>query len=453
MVPMGRATPAPHARRRLTALGVALACVGSLGLAGSLSARAATDPDQQRKNRVDQQIEDSKHALEESSTDFRRAYQALNATKAKVPAAQAAATAAEAARADAEGRASQAQAELDVARANETKAEGQLAATKKRLTTSERDVADVAAQMYMQQGMGEMTVAMDAQSPSDFADRLAMTGTVLELQQAQIAQLAASRATQAAQEAHLSALRAVKVKAEADARNALQQATAARNAAAAAQAQIQALAATQQRQATALQQQVFAEKSRLTGLQTESNKLRAILVERARQARLKAERERKERERIARELAKKRKRPYKPPVDPGGGGGGGGFLQAAELNQPITSEFGMRFHPILHYWRLHTGLDFGGPCGTPIYAAGPGTIIMSGWAGGYGNRVVVDHGMVRGVNLATTYNHMTRIVKFGEHVNRGQLIGYEGTTGMSTGCHLHFETLENGNFVNPRKWL
>ncbi len=451
MVPMGRATPALHARRRLTAFGVALACAGSLGLTGGVPAGAATDPDQQRKDRVDHQIQDSRHDLEEMSTDFQRAYLALNATKAKVPGAQAAAAAAEAERAGAEGRSEQAQADLAVARADETKAEGQLATTRTRLVTSERDVADVAAQMYMQQGMGQMTVALDAQSPSDFADRLAMSGTVLDLQQAQISRLATSRATQVAQEAHLSAVRVVKVGAEAEARNALAQATAARNAAAAAQAQIESLATQQLGQAASLQSQVAAERARLTALQTESTKLRTILVERARQARIKAERERKERERIARLLAKKRKKPYVPP--PVGGGGGGGFLSAAELNQAITSEYGMRFHPILHYWRMHTGLDFGGPCGTPIYAAGPGTVIMAGWAGGYGNRVVIDHGIVGSVDLATTYNHMTRIVKWGGHVNRGQLIGYEGTTGMSTGCHLHFETLENGNFVNPRKWL
>ena len=447
MVTMGRANPASHARRRLGALGVTLACVGALALPG-VAAHAAGDPDQKRKAKVDQQIEDSKHALEETSVDFQRAYLALDATKTQVPAAQAAAAAAESARISASGRAEQAQSELAVARANEAKAEGQLATTKRQLSSSERQVADVAAQMYMQQGAGELSVAMDAESPSDFADKLAMAGTVLEIQQTQLADLAESRATQAAQEAHLSALRVVKVSAEADARQALAEATAARDAAAEAQAQIESLAAQQLREAAALQTQVVAERTRLSGLTAESAKLRAILAERARQARLKAERERKERERIARELAKKRKKPYVPPPPiTGGGGGGGGFLSAAELNQPITSEFGMRFHPILHYWRMHTGLDFGGPCGTPIYAAGPGSVLMAGWAGGYGNRVVIDHGMVGGVNLATTYNHMTRIVKWGGRVQRGQLIGYEGTTGMSTGCHLHFETLENGDFV------
>ena len=142
----------------------------------------------------------------------------------------------------------------------------------------------------------------------------------------------------------------------------------------------------------------------------------------------------------------------------GGGGGGGSTSSHGYLSRPVktgwvSSEFGMRFHPILHYWRLHSGRDFAVPCGTPVYAAASGTIISAGWGGGYGNRVVIDHGYVSGVGLATTYNHLTRFVRTGGHVRRGQLIAYSGTTGSSTGCHLHFETLENGNFVDPRKWL
>ena len=113
----------------------------------------------------------------------------------------------------------------------------------------------------------------------------------------------------------------------------------------------------------------------------------------------------------------------------------------------------MRYHPILHYWRLHSGRDYAIPCGTPVYAAANGTVILSGYSGSYGNRVVVDHGLVRGEGLATTYNHLSSIRKHSGRVSRGQLIGYSGTTGRSTGCHLHFETLENGDFVDPRTWL
>ena len=113
----------------------------------------------------------------------------------------------------------------------------------------------------------------------------------------------------------------------------------------------------------------------------------------------------------------------------------------------------MRFHPIYQFWRLHSGRDYAAPCGSPVRAAASGTVILAGSAGGYGNRVVIDHGLVSGESLATTYNHLRSIRTWGGHVSRGETIGYEGSTGSSTGCHLHFETLENGEFVDPRKWL
>ena len=142
----------------------------------------------------------------------------------------------------------------------------------------------------------------------------------------------------------------------------------------------------------------------------------------------------------------------------GGGGGGGGTADArGYLSRPsngwVSSEFGMRFHPIDQVWRLHSGRDYAAPCGSPVRAAADGTVIMAGSAGGYGNRVVIDHGLVSGEYLATTYNHLQRIVEWGGRVSRGEVIGYEGSTGNSTGCHLHFETLENGDFVDPRRWL
>ncbi|MEO7130003.1 MAG: M23 family metallopeptidase, partial [Dermatophilaceae bacterium] len=121
---------------------------------------------------------------------------------------------------------------------------------------------------------------------------------------------------------------------------------------------------------------------------------------------------------------------------------------------PTTSGFGMRWHPVLQKWMLHDGLDWGIACGTPVYAAADGEIIGAGWrASGWGNQVLIDHGMHRGVDLVTSYNHLSSIVKFGGQVNRGQLIAYSGTTGYSTGCHLHFGTYEDGTPVNPRNWL
>ena len=132
---------------------------------------------------------------------------------------------------------------------------------------------------------------------------------------------------------------------------------------------------------------------------------------------------------------------------------GGGRL-SRPATAPITSPFGMRFHPILRRWRLHNGIDFGVGCGTPVSAAAEGRVVSSAFSTGYGNRVVVDHGGIDGIPLATTYNHLTRrLVQVGSVVRRGQVVGISGTTGLSTGCHLHFEVLDNGSVVDPMGWL
>lgn len=130
-------------------------------------------------------------------------------------------------------------------------------------------------------------------------------------------------------------------------------------------------------------------------------------------------------------------------------------ILSAPTSGPITSEFGNRFHPVFQTWRLHAGMDYGPGCGTPVVAAADGVVYSAGFDAGGGNMVIVDHGVQRGVNLTTSYLHFQSpaVVSAGQSVSRGQLLGYVGTTGASTGCHLHFETRENGTPVNPRTWL
>jgi len=114
----------------------------------------------------------------------------------------------------------------------------------------------------------------------------------------------------------------------------------------------------------------------------------------------------------------------------------------------ITSGFGMRNHPILGFTTMHKGVDFGVPVGTPIMAAGDGTIEMAGFNGSYGNYVRIRHSN----GFATAYAHMSRIaqnIHAGRHVGQGQVIGFVGATGRATGPHLHYEVLQGMTQINP----
>jgi murein DD-endopeptidase MepM/ murein hydrolase activator NlpD len=112
----------------------------------------------------------------------------------------------------------------------------------------------------------------------------------------------------------------------------------------------------------------------------------------------------------------------------------------------ITSYFGYRYHPILHFTRFHAGLDIGAGWGSPIVAAGDGQVVSAGWAGGYGREVKIAHGG----GLVSLYGHMSQIVaEPGSFVRQGQVIGYVGSSGLSTGPHVHFEVRQSGQPVNP----
>lgn len=132
----------------------------------------------------------------------------------------------------------------------------------------------------------------------------------------------------------------------------------------------------------------------------------------------------------------------------------GESIRRALLRTPIdgariTSGFGMRHHPILGFSKMHQGVDFGAPKGTPIYAAGRGVVEMASPFGSYGNYIRIRHN----TEIATAYAHLSRFAKDtrrGGRVDQGDIIGYVGTTGRSTGAHLHYEVLKGGRQVNPR---
>jgi murein DD-endopeptidase MepM/ murein hydrolase activator NlpD len=119
-----------------------------------------------------------------------------------------------------------------------------------------------------------------------------------------------------------------------------------------------------------------------------------------------------------------------------------------------SSDFGNRFDPYYGVWQLHAGVDIAAGGGQPIYAAAGGTVSSAGWLGGYGNYTCITHGRSGRKMISTCYAHQSKIlVKVGDKVRGGQLIGRVGTTGASTGYHLHFEVRQNGDPVQPLNWL
>lgn len=137
-----------------------------------------------------------------------------------------------------------------------------------------------------------------------------------------------------------------------------------------------------------------------------------------------------------------------PPDGTASDGGGGGWYRPVPGR--ISSGFGPRYHPILHYSRMHTGLDMSASSGDPIRATASGTVILAGWNGGYGNTIVVNHGG----GITSLYAHQSQLgASVGQKVSAGDVVGYIGSTGLSTGPHLHFEIRVNGVPVDPLPYL
>ncbi len=134
------------------------------------------------------------------------------------------------------------------------------------------------------------------------------------------------------------------------------------------------------------------------------------------------------------------------------------YTQSSTFIRPIsggiTSPFGWRVHPIFRSRKFHTGIDIAGPNRGAVRASNAGRVVFAGWYGGYGKVVIIDHGSVNGKSVTTLYAHLSSFrVDKGSVVSRGQVVGSEGSTGYSTGPHVHFEVRVNGCPVNPLRYL
>ena len=428
---------------RLVSLAVGVAVASTLGLAPVSSADTSGD-----KKKLDADIVQLRLALEDTSKILANAFVELQRIRGELPGAQQVLTEADAAQVMADRHNADVATALAVAQANEAKAADALARNSRDTQEAEDQLGNMARDAYQQGGISGLSIALEATSPEDFTNRLVMMDTVMRVRSATLRGLDTMRAEGRAVEAHLVAVRqqvaALKVEAEA----ALAQAKAAREVAAAAKTKLDLMNAAQTRYTATVAAKKATEIKSIRTMQAQSNALARVLAARAKAAREKAAREKAAREAAARAAHRAVPRTAPP-------GSSNGFLNYPS-NAPVSSEFGMRFHPIWQQWILHSGIDFAANCGSPVYAAAGGDVIMATpeyASGGYGNRLVIDHGYQRGAYLTTTYNHLTSFVVTSGHVARGQVVAYSGTTGTSTGCHLHFETRQDGTPVNPRLWF
>jgi murein DD-endopeptidase MepM/ murein hydrolase activator NlpD len=413
----------------MVGLCTALAATLSLGLVPLSSADTAGD-----KKKLDANIAQLSTAIEGTSQDLAKALVGLQRTKAELPGARQALTAADAAQGVADRNNQTMGTALAVARANAAKATDALGQNARNGQAVQDQLGNLVRDDYQQGGMSGLSIVLEATSPADFTDRIIMLDTVMRVRSETLGGLGTMRAQGQADQAHLVAVRQQVAVLKARAEAALAQATAARKTAVAAKTKLDLLYADQSRYEATVAAKKATEIANLKKMQAESDSLARQLAARAKAAR----------EAAARGT-------HQPGPRSAQQGSRSGFL-SYPLNAPVSQEFRPKGDPLGY----HPGIDFAANCGSPVYAAAAGDVIMTtpeSLSGGYGNRLIIDHGLQRGVDLTTTYNHLTSFVVTSGHVARGQLVAYSGTTGFSTGCHLHFETRQDGTPVNPRLWL
>jgi murein DD-endopeptidase MepM/ murein hydrolase activator NlpD len=484
----GHATHLPSVRHSLlTAIVISI-----LGLA-LLAPYAAADDLTDKRDRVKQQLAKTSSDLNESSKALSVAAKAVDRTQAQLTSARI--------------RLAQTQSELAIARSEDLRLAAQLRQAKAELATASARVVvgqqnlaaeeaiagDVIRDQYQQQSnLLPIAVLVDTNSPADLQTRLQWSTTMFDSTQAEIdrltiiqRQLDAAKARKAELAAQVRADRkaaaaALRTKQTLEARAATEEAN------------VQSLLSQQQAIEEAAADDVAEDKAQYAQLSNERASVEKRIASRIAEAKVAAARKaaaekaakvaaRKaaaaERARKAQDQArerghrgsaktrqkttsknsksstsKKKAAQKKSSHQTSMASASHGF--SYPVSAPITSAFGMRFHPVLRYWKLHDGTDFGAGCGTPIRAPYSGRVAERYYNAGYGNRLMIDHGFRSGRYVTTGYNHASRyVVHVGQHVRQGQVIGYVGSTGFSTGCHLHLMVWLNGRVTNPMTWF
>jgi murein DD-endopeptidase MepM/ murein hydrolase activator NlpD len=444
------------ARTRAVRAAVVVAVASALSLA-LLGPHAYADELTAQRAKVKQQIAKTKSELNESTKTLSAAVVAVDKAQNKLDAASARLTATRQELGVAQAKDAQMATRLQQAQADLAAAVTAVAAGQARLDAQQAKAGQVVRDQYQQQSnLLPIALLVDPDSNEDLQTRLQWSTTLFDTAQAQIDRLTllqrelnAARARQAEMKAKIAAARReaaanLKIKKGLETRAAAQEATVGR------------LLRQRETAEDAAAGEVAQDKARYSELIKERASVERRIAERiakaAAERKRAAERAAAERRRKAAVHNHRSSHPRRSAHHSTMSTAGHGFSFPVAAH--ITSPFGMRFHPVLHYWKLHDGTDFGAACGTPIRAAHAGRVAERYYNAGYGNRLMIDHGYLGGRYVTTGYNHASRyVVHVGQHVQKGQVIGYVGSTGFSTGCHLHLMVWLNGRLRNPMTWF
>ncbi len=417
----------PRKSRRRTIAGLVVCGLFASAAVPVLLGAAHADDLKDKKHKVQKHIKQAHDELDHSSKELQAATAALAQSQKDLSAART--------------YLAQTQAELETARILDLRMQAKLDEAERRLAQARSEleagrlhveeqnllVRRLVVENYQSGGSALMglTTVLNAQDPAQLTGRLNSVHTVMDKETSVLDRLEATKVLLTVKQREVNAAKIVVAKQRKAAADNLRLKQALELQAQAAEQQVSAMVALRAQARAAAEKAKKADLKQLAALKREEKRIQALILAQASKG-----------------------KGYTGPVT------GNGFLDWPVPGH-VTSGFGWRVHPIFGYRALHDGIDIGGvSCGTPIKASAPGKVLSTYYQSAWGNRVIIDHGVKYGVGVATIYNHLSGYaVSAGERVSRGQVIGYIGTTGWSTGCHLHYTVLENGSAVDPLKWL
>ncbi|MEU2417925.1 peptidoglycan DD-metalloendopeptidase family protein [Brachybacterium paraconglomeratum] len=433
--------------RRPLSLLAAAAILAAGMLTGPLSpasAEGSKDDKIAERAEVDQQLEDLRIELNDVNDDLADTYLALAETELLIPQAQQDLEDARVALGEAQEEDRKVGERLTEAEEEERRLSGEVETGQEEVDRSDDELATVALSAYKGGGMpSPSSVYVGNSSPQDAVDRsmnyritMASLGTRLDT-------LRTDQSVTENSAERLSAVREEIKQLKIDAEEALERTRVAEEEATEAKNELDALYETQKTQRDDLEAKKTKYEGDQRSLETRSSTLDEEIEELAKQER--------EREEKLKAQQQQKSSGGSAPVA-GSANTGGGWVYP--VNARLNSNFGWRVHPIYGTKKLHAGVDFPVACGVPVGAAHSGRVIARTHNSGAGNKLIVSHGIMNGRLVTTSYHHLQGFAKpVGAQVSAGETVGYVGTTGSSTGCHLHFETHEDGNAVNPAKFL